>query len=157
MQWTRSVTGVLDRKSRKCSEKCFQRCSGKSGCSAGSSRGCSGELGVLQGVLPRVLLRVLFLLTPHIEHSRFGALPGAPPIPQSTLWSTLQRTPISQSSVGSTSQSTSRDFLSSTPVTGRHHCKAGLQSGNPPKNGTFTAWNRTHNCTRTPPENLLCV
>ena len=48
------------------STKCSQGCSGKSGCTRKCAGECTGELGVLQGVLPRVL----FLLTPHIEHSR---------------------------------------------------------------------------------------
>ena len=67
------------------------------------------------------VFRVLFLLNPsHCVPS--GALAGPAPLSLSTLVSTPQSTPISQSIPRSTSWSTWRDFPASTPVPGQGDC-----------------------------------
>ena len=65
------VTGVLKWEILESALGCApEGAPGNRGCSGECFRECSGKLGVLQGVLPRVL----FLLTPHIEHSREHSL-----------------------------------------------------------------------------------
>ena len=79
----------------------------------GAPEGVQGNWGVLQEVL-------LNGVRQQEEHSREHFLEH-PPIPLSTLHTSAWRTPISQSTTGSTSQSTSRDIPLSIEILDPDH------------------------------------
>ena len=100
LQSGRPATGVLNRNSLEVLWKVLPR--------------VLWEIGVLRKVLPRVVREI-------------GVLQKV--LPRVLFLSTFRSTPISHSTLGSTFQSTSREFPFRTPVAGRPDCNTSSLRG----------------------------